>query len=294
MKKVLVFAIDALDYYLVEKYGLPNLKQKEYGTTQLPVEEGEPIRSPAMWVSFITGECPEVHGITGRKVFKSHRLTWLRKNIGPHLGFIKNKSKIMGKMGVGMTQEDNEHLKVNTIFDFIPNSLYFNIPGYKEPDENFELRERTALSLENRKGYREIKERMEEIYAKRKEEFLNLLDEKWELLVYHFYILDGMQHLFSWDENFIKNLYLRFEELAEIVKTKVSDETLIIIVSDHGQSDGKHTHYGFYSVNKPLNLNDPKLVDFYQIIMDYLEKKPYTEEEEKILADRLRKLGYVS
>ena len=39
MKKVLVFAIDALDYYLVEKYDLPNLKQIEYGTTQLPVEE---------------------------------------------------------------------------------------------------------------------------------------------------------------------------------------------------------------------------------------------------------------
>jgi predicted AlkP superfamily pyrophosphatase or phosphodiesterase len=294
LKKVLVLAIDALDYYLVKKYDLPNLKQNEYGSTKLPVKEGEPIRSPAMWVSFITGESPEVHGITGRTVFKSQKLTWLRKNIGPYLGFIKNKSKILEKIGGGMTQENSEHLRVNTIFDFIPNSLYYNIPGYKEPDENFELRERTALSLENRKGYREIKERMEEIYTKRREEFLYLLEEKWELLVYHFYILDGMQHLFSWDENFIKNLYLRFEELAEIVKTKVSDETLIIIVSDHGQSDGKHTHYGFYSVNKPLNLSDPKLIDFYQIIMDYLEKKPYTEEEEKILADRLRKLGYVS
>ena len=98
----------------------------------------------------------------------------------------------------------------------------------------------------------------------------------------------------------------RFEQLVDtavdvfqfkwnrLIENFGSDETLIIIVSDHGQSDGKHTHYGFYSINKPLNINNPKLVDFYQIIMDYLEKKPYTEEEEKILANRLRKLGYVS
>ena len=293
MKKVLVFAIDALDYHLVEKYELAELKQKEYGTTKLPVEEGEPIRSPAMWVSFITGEPPEIHGITGRKVFKSQSFNWLRKNIGPYLGFIKNKSKFFKKVGVEMTNEDKEHLKVNTIFDYVPNSLYYNIPGYREPDVNVELRERTALSLENRKGYREIKERMEEIYALRKEEFLNAFDDEWELLIYHFYVLDGMQHLFSWDENFIKSLYVRFEELTDIVKGKVGDETLILIVSDHGQSDGKHTHYGFYSTNKPLNLENPRLIDFYQIILDYLEKKPYTEEEERILADRLRKLGYV-
>ena len=296
MRKVLVLALDSLEYDLVEKYDFKNLKQVEYGKTILPVEHGEPIRTPAMWVSFITGKPPEVHGITGRKQFKGTGWGWLRRNIGAHLGFVKGKSKILEKLGVDMVREGREHLKVNTLFDYIPKSIYYNIPGYNESDENWEIRERMALAIEQHRGLREAREQMEEIYVKRREEFLDALEGDWELMMYHFFILDAMQHMFSWEEEYVESLYGRFEELTGIVQEKLGEDPdfLLLIVSDHGQSKGKHTYYGYYSSNRPLNLEDPKLTDFYQVTLDWLSKNPYTEEEEEIIAKRLRELGYIS
>ena len=50
---------------------------------------------------------------------------------------------------------------------------------------------------------------------------------------------------------------------------------MILIVSDHGQENGLHTNYGFYSCNKKLDLDNPNISDFKDVIekMIYKGKK---------------------
>jgi hypothetical protein len=83
------------------------------------------------------------------------------------------------------------------------------------------------------------------------------------------------------------------EKLGEIRRR--GNKSVILIVSDHGMQGGLHTHKGIYSVNKHLNLNTPKITDFYAILQKILvetnEKTARTHSKEKVL-EQLRDLGY--
>jgi len=74
IKKVLILGLDALEYDLVEKWNLKNLKQEEYGKTELPIkkEDGYLYPEPAtviIWPCFITGMPPKKMGIQTVKIY---------------------------------------------------------------------------------------------------------------------------------------------------------------------------------------------------------------------------------
>ncbi len=56
-KLIFILAIDALDYELVKKLNLKNLKQLEYNKIEVPINEklGVPI-SADVWASFLIGK----------------------------------------------------------------------------------------------------------------------------------------------------------------------------------------------------------------------------------------------
>ena len=51
----------------------------------------------------------------------------------------------------------------------------------------------------------------------------------------------------------------------------VQEDSLTIILSDHGSIKGLHTPYGFYSLSKPLDLDNPHITEFYDIIMEEIK-----------------------
>lgn len=53
MKRVLIQANDESKYVIIDKFELKKIQQVEYGNTILPIENGEPIRTPVIWVIFI-------------------------------------------------------------------------------------------------------------------------------------------------------------------------------------------------------------------------------------------------
>ena len=68
---------------------------------------------------------------------------------------------------------------------------------------------------------------------------------------------------------------MRFNEFVGKLKEILPEDMIILIVSDHGQENGLHTNYGFYSCNKKLDLDNPNISDFKDVIekIVYKDKK---------------------
>ena len=82
----------------------------------------------------------------------------------------------------------------------------------------------------------------------------------------YFYVLDGIQHVFFKNKMKMMNYYMLFNEFVGKVKENISDDTMVLVISDHGQENGLHTPYGFYSSNIKLGLKNPKISDFKGLI----------------------------
>lgn len=82
----------------------------------------------------------------------------------------------------------------------------------------------------------------------------------------YFWLLDGVQHVYFKNKRKIAEFYILFDEFVGKVRKQLDDDTLLLIVSDHGQQNGIHTSYGFYSSNLQLGLINPQLIDFKGII----------------------------
>ena len=88
----------------------------------------------------------------------------------------------------------------------------------------------------------------------------------------YFWFLDGIQHVYFKNIKKIAKYYVILDNFVGKLRKRVDNETLILIVSDHGQKKGMHTSYGFYSVNKKLDLKNPKLIDFKIKIEELIKK----------------------
>jgi hypothetical protein len=62
--------------------------------------------------------------------------------------------------------------------------------------------------------------------------------------------------------------------------------------SEHSKY-GEHSNYGFYSFNEKIGLRNPKMTDFFPIILKKLSIEFYDDkrDREKVL-EHLKKLGY--
>jgi len=280
--RVLILGIDALEYDLVEEWYLKNLKQEEYGKTILPIsrEDGYFYSEPStliMWPSFITGFPPKKHGVDTIKKYPLNSIYKLYLNIfsssgEDHLTPIASqktfKRRVMDKISHIISQMKlsrpliKEDIKTSSIFD-LPNSIHLHIPVYDE-DAFPPYKKKLVDAIEN-KTYRPIFEMqcMEEFKQRTKEVF-EWLERKneWNLFMQYFFVLDGIQHVFYNNPKKIAKFYTLFDEFVGKVREKIDDDTLLLIVSDHGQHKGIHTTHGFYSSNKPLGLKNPKLIDF--------------------------------
>jgi predicted AlkP superfamily pyrophosphatase or phosphodiesterase len=295
--QVLIIGLDGLEHSLVEDYDLKNLKQMEYGKVDLLMKKDEEPLTPTIWCNFITGETPDVHGVVAiqkwkypllEKIYASLR-SFDVKHRGYWRGVLFNLFDRMSLFEMrGMrdffTRED---INCDTIFDDMDSTIAISIPSFNEDEINKELR---RLVVEGRKF--ELKKRAHEAFVGRRKRFLNALNQKPSLLMVHFFLLDLIQHMFPYDTEYIKKTYEKMDGFVGKVTEKLSsNEVFLLIVSDHGLLNGYHTPYGFYSSNEKLNLRNPKITDFTDIIRRKLGV-PSKQDAEKI-KKRLLKLGYM-
>ena len=291
IKKVIILGIDAIEYDLVETWDLHYLKQVEYGKTQLPLLPGQEPITVVLWPCFITGKKPNEMGFSTVHVFPQplQRLTELflpylrsifidytaedieKKKMGKQ-SFINRFFSVLKKMGLVHSPTRNDIIARSIFDEKNISSIHYHIPVYDK--DGFPQYRRNVVRAIDEKTYRPILEmECKQEFIKRSEEVFEFLNNGEDVAVFmqYFFVLDAIQHVFFKNERKIAEYYIMFDELIKKINKQITNDTLLLIVSDHGQKKGMHTPYGYYSINKPLQLQNPKLIDFKWIITQLIE-----------------------
>ena len=237
---IIVLAIDALEFKKVEEYNCENLKQKYYGKTDIS-EFSEP-RTMVLWSSFMTGQ---------------------------------NKEKEV--LDDGNKEMWNKKWKIEeTFFKNFKNPAVIDLPGYSyELDVHEKSRKllKEYFETDDPKKKEKVKEQYNkdalEHHKKVKEEFLKALYEKHDFVLGYLSAIDVIGHLNFGNTIMMKMLYKEMDDIAKIIKEKYNCP--ILIISDHGMKAigmfGDHSENGFWSVNFDINLKNPRITEFFEIIL---------------------------
>lgn len=236
---IVVFAIDALEHKLVEKFDCKNLKQEHYGKTD--ISEFSQPRTMVLWSSFMTGENKED-------------------------AVLKDGDKEMW---------NKKWEAEETFFSGFENPKIIDLPGYSYDLEAhkksrkllkkfFEVKDKE----EKKKVKKEYNKDAFEHHKNIKKEFFKSLKENHDLVIGYFSVADVIGHLNFGNKTMMKMIYKELDEIAEDLRSNEKIEKLIIL-SDHGMKAignfGDHSEYGFWSTNFK-ELKNPKITDFAQII----------------------------
>ncbi len=236
---IVVYAIDALEYKKVEGYGCDNLKQKQYGKTD--ISEFSQPRTMVLWSSFMTGE---------------------------------NKEKeILAK---GDKEMWNTRIPFEeTFFSKFEDPIILDLPGYNY-DLDVHARSRELLKAYFEAGSDAGKEKIKKEYnqdalehhKKVKQQFLKALDEDHDFVLGYFSAADVIGHLNFGNNAIMKMIYDELDELAGEIKGRPDK---MLVLSDHGMKAigrfGDHSEYGFWSTSWDSELTNPKITDFSKTLI---------------------------
>lgn len=231
---MIIFAIDALEYKLVEEFNCTHLKQKFYGKTNIR-EFSEP-RTMVLWSSFMAGKNMEKEILArGDKEMWNTRIelkdTFFRRFKDP---------KIIDLPGFNYAKEQHEQERL----------LLKNYFDAKSEDEKNKIRVAyNNLAFEH--------------HRRVKKEFSEALNSKHDFVLGYFSIADVIGHLNFGNRTMMKMIYKDLDEIAGMIKDS------FIVLSDHGMEKigifGDHSNYGFWSTGFE-ELGNPKITDFARII----------------------------
>jgi len=225
---MIILGLDALDKNMVEKFNCKNLKQTEYGETN--ISEFELERTVVLWASFLTGKNME-------------------KNIP-----LKE-------------QWDFKLKKGETFFKYFNSYKTIDVPAFSHKEKIHE-EERKLMKgyFENKNSIEEFDNVVWQIHEENKSEFFDSL-ENIEILMGYFNLADSIGHMSFGDHKKMKNVYKELDSIAREIKNSdnfiiiVSDHGMKAV----GRF-GDHSKHGFYSCNQKINLKTPKITDFFNII----------------------------
>lgn len=225
---MIILALDALDLNLVKKFNCENLMQKECGQTD--ISEFTLERTVVLWASFLTG-----------------------KNMETKIP-IKNQWEYQLK-------------KEETFLKFFNSFKTIDVPAFSLKQENHKEERRLLKNFfDDKASVEEYNALVWKNHEENKKEFFGFLG-KFDLVMGYFDLADAIGHL---SFGILKEMEAVYKELEILAKEIRQSEDFVLIVSDHGMKAvgryGDHTKNGFYSLNRKLNLNLPKITSFYNIV----------------------------
>ena len=273
MPRVCVLGLDGLEYDLVTRWNLVNLMQKQWG--KIPVDPrlyysdtGQPY-TPMVWATFITGKMPEEHGI--KSWWKQYRLAKLsRKPPFSCLKRWKTLRKLAVKLGVRVM--DRQDLRVPSLFDLVKPSMAIHIPGYNFP---IWIWDKIADALS--KSVEEYARVTRGIYELEKRELLKAItsESEWKLVMMWTGIADFYGHAYlSRNPTAVEQVYRDLDLFAAEVASKLPEDSILLIVSDHGMTIGddgepKHSDHAFWSLNIETEWKPRSFTDFFGKILEW-------------------------
>jgi len=249
--RLLIIALDGLEPSRVTQ---PALLQDYHGIVD---NSGIPLQTPVLWASFLTGSTE--HGIGGMK--RSNRFTNM---IGRVIG-IRWSSKILKNLGLYKprlyTEED---IGRPTIFDLVDKYIAVSIPSYNEPEVYLDIRKNTVGYFDGKYDREILIKECIDLFYKEREEFEILLGSAdWDIAMIHVFVTDTVGHLGI-------DIRKTYTEMAKWVATLNFNNTMKLILSDHGMKRGLHTREGFWSSNVDLGRDKIRITEFYNIIKEAL------------------------
>jgi hypothetical protein len=232
---MIILALDALDLHQVQKFHCENLMQKEHDQTDL--SDFKQARTVVLWASFLTGKNLEKQiPIKTQWTFK----------VSPEQTFLK----------------------------FFKTHKTIDVPAFSFKQKNH-AQERKLL-----KGYFEEKATVEEYdkvvwknHEENKKDFFSAVG-KFDLVMGYFNLADAVGHLSFGITEKMAEIYYELDKMAEEIK---DSDNFVLVISDHGMKQvgryGDHSRNGFYSFNHKLELNMPRIIDFYNLIRRIAENE---------------------
>lgn len=297
MEKIVIIALDGLEPSLVTET-MPNLLQREYGITEVNVT---PLQTHLIWATFLTGtiengiktiKAPHHFQEKISRVFGYNRVARVSRFLSESVIYNMN---LFSKFVKHFSKDD---LTKPTIFDLVDKSIALDIPAYNEDVIYVKIRRNIACTIGEQYPKDDLVNEVWELFHKEYQVCLKMLEEDWDLFMVHFFVTDVIGHLCWNNLEELKECYQIIDKKVGELERKI-ENSVILILSDHGMEKGLHTHTGFYSINKQLNLNSPTITDFYEIIRKVLysnssenkEKAGNIQDKKKVL-EHLKALGY--
>ncbi len=262
-KKVCIVGLDGTPFSLLKTLAndgvLPNLSRIFESGTFSPMTTALPEISSVAWTSFMTGKNPGKHNIFGfadlrpesYEMFFPNYLDMQSETLWDILSKNQKRSVIINMPSTYPAQELNGVLIAGFVAPnyekaFYPSQL---AEKFKEMDYRIDLDLEKALQSKDF-----LINDIEETHERRERAILSLMEnEEWDLFTAVITETDRLHH-FLWDElensdshyreAFIK-YYKRVDNFLGKMNKKIDDDTLFVIVSDHG----------FCKVNKQVYLN---------------------------------------
>jgi len=234
---IVVLAIDALEYDLVEEFNCGNLKQKFYGKTD--ISEFSQPRTMVLWSSFMTGQNKEAEIVShGTKVNWEHKVPL------------------------------NE-----TFFSKFKNPCVIDLPGFNyDLEQHNKERKLMKTFFSDNSATEVIRKEYNKLalahHGEIKKRFVSALRDDHDLVIGYFSAIDVIGHLNFGNKALMRILYREMDALTGEIASEHNDFH-IIVLSDHGMyaigAYGDHSSYGFWSTNFK-NLAVPKITDFYWLL----------------------------
>lgn len=230
---IVILGLDGLEYEYVKEFNCKHLMQASFGKTDIS-EFTEP-RTIVIWSSFLAG-----------------------KNL-------EEKILSLGKEDLWMFRVKPEE----TFFSSFKTWRAIDVPGFTHKYENHK-RERELLKafFKERTTVGEYDKVAFENYKENKEEFFEVLEDDYEIIMGYFALADTIGHLSFGLKNKMKIVYKELDNLVR--KTEDNVDGKILIISDHGMKAigrfGDHSSYGFWSTSCGTKLENPKITEFRKII----------------------------
>ena len=297
---LIILALDALDYALVEEFDIDSFRLDTFGQMETVAHMHEIPYTPEAWATVATGVHPREHNITGStSSWDNPIINFLSK----FSGYISNSMRSdIGDLIEQTTEAEYTiaNVDIQHVFDS-DDRIVHNWPGVHRGSELTR-----AWDIMWREGQTNA-EFERDIYGLAAEQFgwaREMLNHDVAVAGVHIHLLDAAGHAYGDEQDQLESVYERAGEFVAEIREALDDEDDLLILSDHGivvdwysddydspKGPGSHSWRAFASSTTD---SIPETVfDVFEWINNNEDEVKKDSERLDIDEDQLRDLGYI-
>lgn len=287
--KTIVLALDGLEPSFIEKMGLEDFKQEDFGTHDVSMLER--IFTPICFAAILTGKDPRSLGYSQAYISQAYQkgyprwlkpLYWIRRNLFGWVGSIGIRDEL-AKAGVfdltKVHRNLNQDMKEHTILNKLKKNGYrvnpIDIPSYNEEFSTSHAQFPNYINKEKNIRQEYLRKLMNGVRTSWLKGIKCLAEN--DLTFIYSPLPDVGHHLISHitEVHMIEEVYKELSRLPFLFELK---HVAVLIMSDHGYEhrfredgkdvDGDHSQRGFWSMNVKTKKKPESVLDFHDLIQE--------------------------